>query len=268
MLQRLLQERPSIELALAFPSLKHTSIRVIDQMQHGIASEECTFENSVSVKLMDTEWDQINEVIAALQPFAEVTTEIQARAAYLSDAAFFANLLSQFLDRDGPRSSLTPLMTSVMKSKTDRLPVPFSQLVDPESPYMMCLALDPRYSHMAASETWSRVQDHVNTHSLTQPPLLRLPVEPKGYIDLVYQQLTCPQTAFITQESEIDRFRRLEPLPRTTDPLAYWQTARAKFPVLADLARHYFIMQRTEVPCERLFTHRPHLLFREVKLEA
>ncbi len=136
---------------------------------------------------------------------------------YLSDAAFFANLLSQFLDRYGPQSPLTQLMTSVMKSKTDSLPVPFSQLLDPESPYMMCLALDPRYSHMAASETWSSVQDYVNTHSLTQPPLLRLPVEPKGYIDLVYQQLTCPQTAFLTQESEIDRFRRLEPLPRTTD---------------------------------------------------
>lgn len=70
-------------------------------------------------------------------------------------------------------------------------------------------------------------------------------------VDIDYQHITSASRSAAT---EISHFLNASRAQKNDNPLAWWQTYGEEFPILSVLARSYFAIPASSVPCEQLFS--------------
>jgi hypothetical protein len=218
--------------------------------------------------LTPPQWDVITNIIRILQPFEEITRDISAASISIVIPAVKAlyALLTAVKDDAGVKATNKQMRLS-LRTRTEGFEI--------NPLYTVATLLDPRFKTrcfdgagasqakqsflLAAGEaTLLCATTSSDTVDLGEPSAKRRRAsDPWNFLDAYITESEAASTSLHGErvaEQELSAYLSECLLPRTSDPLLWWQGNCGRFPIMARFARRYLSAPPTSVPSERLFS--------------
>ncbi|XP_050984279.1 zinc finger BED domain-containing protein 4 [Labeo rohita] len=216
------------------------------------------------------QWKLIENMVSILAPFEELTQQISSSTASAADVIPCIRALTRLLEKTvesdhGVKTSKTVLLEAVRRRFAD---------IDTQKLYAIATMLDPRYKDRYFPEDLKPTvrdlfRDVVTAHCHTELPStssVEVPGSsrstdkspPACSLQAMFAELVEEDTGQTDEEiaivSQINQYLAEAVMPRSGQPLAYWQANKGRFPALAQAARAYLCSPCTSVDSERLFS--------------
>jgi len=127
--------------------------------------------------------------------------------------------------------------------------------------YHLMSLLDPRMkalsylSPLEQENVWQLLQQEMDKLGGTQPTQEQPHFSPNSKAtNLLRQMVSATRFPQHSDKSELAQYRLQAPLVENGSPFDWWRVNKAKFPILARLARIHLAIPATSVPAERLFS--------------
>ncbi|XP_060761342.1 zinc finger BED domain-containing protein 4-like [Neoarius graeffei] len=216
------------------------------------------------------QWKLIENTITILAPFEELTKEISSSTASAADVIPCIRALTRLLEKTtetdhGVKTAKSVLLEAVRRRFAD---------IDAQKLYTIATMLDPRYKDRYFSEALKpsfheQLQNALET-SHPELPITTSTVEqpssskstdktpPACSLQAMFAELVDEVAGQSEQEitiiTQVSQYMAESVLQRSSNPLAYWQLNKGRFPALAQTARAYLCSPCTSVDSERLFS--------------
>ncbi|XP_060763665.1 zinc finger BED domain-containing protein 4-like [Neoarius graeffei] len=213
------------------------------------------------------QWKLIENTITILAPFEELTKEISSSTAdVIPCIRALTRLLEKTTETDhGVKTAKSVLLEAVRRRFAD---------IDAQKLYTIATMLDPRYKDRYFSEALKpsfheQLQNALET-SHPELPITTSTVEqpssskstdktpPACSLQAMFAELVDEVAGHSEQEitiiTQVSQYMAESVLQRSSNPLAYWQLNKGRFPALAQTARAYLCSPCTSVDSERLFS--------------
>ncbi len=229
--------------------------------------------SSATVFFEAEDWSVLATVVDYLKTFADLTIELQGENMHLSDVLIMAHSLHNRLQAEVvDEPEIITKMRKAMHLKSLKMEVPFKVILDPDSAFMICTALDPRYACattetiLSMPQTVDKIIKTINAKTAGRSPS----TTPCATSEPIFKSKRSSSVAALMSESlkphkqvgvmdEYSQYiKTCQALSQkdleTLRPLDWWIGHKYQFPLLAQLALAHLTMQPTEVPSERLFS--------------
>lgn len=220
-----------------------------------------------TIKLSDEDWQEIEELIAILKPFKEVTLLSSAQSYIsISSCAYCYQFLLKAFESIAPIGSITSSCIDAARDKLieyyDKMPVVGN----------LSIILDPRYNVEFLKKHWDEEWIETAIEQLKGAYAayeLQYPIPPSETRQVEQPMPSTSKKRRLTLHSwesgdslvdedsvsidnEIVRYIALR--RQKCDPLVWWKLNEQYYPILSKMARDYLAAQATSAPCERVFS--------------
>ncbi|XP_037946423.1 zinc finger BED domain-containing protein 4 isoform X2 [Teleopsis dalmanni] len=225
------------------------------------------------LRLSPHNWELIEEVLAILEPFYEITIEISAEEDIsLSKVVVVSNLLRTFLSERYPKNAGA---SDFLNCLLEEMQKHFESL-DHNHLYAECTILDPRFKkrgfknkstfEKAAKEISKKIAscDYElptdNTDNTDNTDVVMASTSIWSKYDETYVQVKGDEDKSVAARKELDKYINEQYLERTKDPLAWWEQHKMLYPRLYQLVLKRFCIVATSVPCSRIFLNNDRII--------
>jgi hypothetical protein len=227
-------------------------------------------ENDTVTNLTPHQWTVAGNVVSILTPFEELTRDVSNASASISLVIPAVKALTAFVTLSENDKGVKTMKSEILDSIQQR----FNKL-EHTSAFSVSTLLDPRFkTRCFSSESVSdkakgclflskyvmESEDDSCVILTEEPNPKRQRVQiahdgsPWSCLDQVLSSTQVTQMPKSKIEIELNTYLAESLLPRTNDPLIWWQANQNRFPLLAPIARTYLASPPTSVPSERVFS--------------
>ncbi|KAJ8332474.1 hypothetical protein SKAU_G00426470 [Synaphobranchus kaupii] len=229
------------------------------------------------VTLTAHQWGILENMIALLAPFEQLTRDISCAEASAADVIPAVVALTRLLGRRSDSDSgVQTAKSTLLEAVSDRF-----NGVQSEALYSVATMLDARYKDRyfdtdkkeGARNLLLKVVNEMvgggdgqhgdaSTDSGDPPPKKTRPgtLLLDMYQEIIEENVISEQASTSETASQVHAYLGEATIPRNASPLEYWKSNQARFPALARVARKYLSAPSTSVDSERLFSAVAHVI--------
>ncbi|XP_033173496.1 zinc finger BED domain-containing protein 1-like [Drosophila mauritiana] len=219
------------------------------------------------LNLSQNEWAIVEELLPILKPFMEVTEEISAeKNVTLSKVIVLAILLQNCLNNKTPKDKCVAALVAVLKAEMNRR---FCKLESNEL-YAESNILDPRFKGrwFKSKEEYEKavcnlkrkvtpIRLNSENYEFESPAFKTNSANQSSVwcdFDSEFKNTTKAANTTGSAEKEMEKYLEEEFIPRTADPLVWWEQRKKLYPHLYSYSLKRLCLMATSVPCEHLFS--------------